>query len=70
MWAAHFYILDILAQTISNLHISYLPPKGMLDNPFLNIIVGGVGAAAGSSYWHDQLDRVRDLKTLSKTFTK
>ncbi len=32
------------------------------DARVLNIILGGLGAAAGSSYWHDQLDKVRNIK--------
>jgi hypothetical protein len=28
----------------------------------VNVFLGGVAAAAGSSYWHDQLDRIRSIK--------
>jgi hypothetical protein len=34
-----------------------------LQNCWLNYLVGGVAAAAGSNYWHDQLDKVRAVKT-------
>lgn len=33
---------------------------------WVNILVGSFATAAGSSYWHDQLDRVRKLKVVSK----
>lgn len=32
---------------------------------YLGIIVTGVAAASGSSYWHDQLDKVRNLKGIA-----
>ena len=34
-----------------------------LQNDFFNVLVGGIAAAAGSNYWHDQLDRVRAAKS-------
>lgn len=32
---------------------------------WVDVIVGGLAAAAGSSYWHDQLDRVRKIKEIA-----
>lgn len=68
VWKTHFYILEILTQTPASQGIKNVTSE--LNNSFFNILVGGLGAAAGSSYWHDQLDRVRDLKALSRTFPK
>jgi hypothetical protein len=33
-----------------------------LNTPWVNVVLGGLAAAAGSSYWHDQLDRIRNVK--------
>lgn len=41
-----------------------------LQNWWVNNIVGGLAAAAGSSYWHDKLDKVRNLKSLSQELQK
>lgn len=68
VWETHFYILEILTQTPASQGIKNVTSE--LNNSFFNILVGGLGAAAGSSYWHDQLDRIRDLKVLSRTFPK
>lgn len=68
VWKTHFYILEILTQTPASQGIKNVTSE--LNNSFFNILVGGLGAAAGSSYWHDQLDRIRDLKALSRTFPK
>ena len=34
-----------------------------LEAVWVNVLVGGLAAAAGSSYWHDKLDKVRSLKS-------
>lgn len=36
----------------------------LLDNSWINIFVAGLASSAGSSYWHDKLDMVRNLKTV------
>lgn len=66
-WQTHFFIFQILAKS-SGLPSS-IDLQG-LQSPVLNIIVGGFAAAAGSSYWHDQLDKVRNLKTLTADLKK
>jgi hypothetical protein len=35
-----------------------------LQAQWVNVLVGGLAAAAGSSYWHDKLDKVRAIKAL------
>ncbi len=37
---------------------------------WIDIIAGGLAAAAGSSYWHDQLDKIRNLKTIAQDVKK
>lgn len=61
VWLTDFQILAMIAEA---------PEAAGRFNGFpglksraLNMIVGGLGAAAGSSYWHDKLDKVRALKT-------
>ena len=57
---SEFYVFRILAESPEAAH--YLGTLKRLQEDSINIIVGGFAAAAGSSYWHDQLDRIRNLK--------
>jgi len=66
VWWLKINLLDIMmAQTAPN------PPEwltrinGFFRNEWLSIIIGGLAASAGSSYWHDKLDQVRNLKSIS-----
>jgi len=68
-WWSDFHVFAILAQTPG---AEYLQELKGLQSPLPNIIVGGFAAAAGSGYWHDQLDKARNLKTVAaqmKTLT-
>jgi ABC-type transporter Mla subunit MlaD len=58
-----FYVFKILESAPEGKELLTTLP--MLKDDWLNIIVGGFAAAAGSSYWHDQLDRIRNLKSAS-----
>jgi hypothetical protein len=57
---SEFYVFRILAESPEAK--VYLGTLKKLQNEWINIFVGGFAAAAGSSYWHDQLDRIRNLK--------
>jgi hypothetical protein len=57
---SEFYVFRILAESPDAK--VYLGTLSKLQNEWINIFVGGFAAAAGSSYWHDQLDRIRNLK--------
>jgi hypothetical protein len=59
---ADFYVFQILAE--SPHAKDYLGSLQGLKDESLNILVGGLASAAGSSYWHDKLDKVRKLKSL------
>jgi hypothetical protein len=61
IWAADFHILAMLVR--APMSPEWLKSLSGLENPFINIVVGGFAASAGSSYWHDQLDRIRNLKS-------
>ncbi|AMK75607.1 MULTISPECIES: hypothetical protein [Methylomonas] len=52
-----FHVFQIIAKSGGDL----ISLAGLQDD-WLNRIVGGIAAAAGSNYWHDQLDRVRSVK--------
>ena len=59
-------ILEILRQTKFG--------EGVFDPasiaaPYANIVIGGIAAAADSSYWRDQLDKVRKLKSATQSIT-
>ncbi len=41
-----------------------------LQLAWINILVTGLAAAAGSSYWHDQLDKIRNLKSAEQYIRK
>ena len=60
-WYAGFDGIKIVAEA-SNIGLS-------LPDPF-GAIVSGIAASSGSSYWHDQLDRVRSLKSASQELRK
>jgi len=55
-WASGLNVLDITGEQVS--------PAG--DYAFLGYILGGLAAAGGSSFWHDQLDRVRSVKQIGQ----
>ncbi|HEY6629995.1 MAG TPA: hypothetical protein VIZ90_00950 [Rhizobiaceae bacterium] len=55
-WASGLNVLDITGTQVS--------PAG--DYAFLGYVLGGLAAAGGSSFWHDQLDRVRSVKQIGQ----
>lgn len=62
-----FQLFALLAQ--SSAPPGWLSKLGSLDHVHLDRILAGLGAAAGSSYWHDQLDRIRNLKSAEQQFS-
>lgn len=66
VFLSDFYVFQILAESPHTKE--YLGSLEGLKAEEINILVGGLAAAAGSSYWHDKLDKVRKLKAvLSET---
>lgn len=68
VWWSHFSIFGILAEASipKELATTFLT----LKDSWLNIGLGGLAASAGSSYWHDQLDKVRNLKGVAQEMKK
>jgi hypothetical protein len=64
VWQSDFYVFRILAQ--SSDAKAWLEPMKGLQSEWINILVGGLAAAAGSSYWHDKLDKIRNLKAAAQ----
>jgi len=62
VYNADFYVFRMLATAPEAKE--YLAALKGLQEEWVNIAVGGLAAAAGSSYWHDQLDKVRNLKAI------
>ena len=62
VYNADFYVFRMLATAPEAK--DYLAALKGLQAEWINIAVGGLAAAAGSSYWHDQLDKVRNLKAV------
>ena len=62
VYSADFYVFRMLATAPEAK--DYLAALKGLQAEWVNIAVGGLAAAAGSSYWHDQLDKVRNLKAV------
>ncbi|WP_041659362.1 hypothetical protein [Acaryochloris marina] len=60
VWQSEFYVFQILSTSEEGKE--WLDTLNKLQDPLINIFVGGFAAAAGSSYWHDQLDRLRNVK--------
>lgn len=63
VWQSDFCVFTILT---SYPDMSKCPAEAS----WIDIIVGGLAAAAGSSYWHDQLDKIRNLKTIAQDVKK
>lgn len=62
-WRVNFYVFQILASAPEAK--DWLSTLKGLQSDWLNVLVGGLAAAAGSSYWHDQLDKIRNLKSVA-----
>ncbi|WP_143195605.1 hypothetical protein [Archangium sp. Cb G35] len=60
-WRVNFYVFQILASSPEAK--DWLSTLNGLQSDWLNVLVGGMAAAAGSSYWHDQLDKIRNIKS-------
>ncbi len=67
-WQCKFYVFQMLAQ--SKDLANWLAALQGLQPEWINILVGGLAAAAGSSYWHDQLDKVRNIKSVTQELKK
>lgn len=67
-WQSEFYVFQILAQSPSAKE--WLETLEGLQAEWVNILFGGLAAAAGSSYWHDKLDKVRNLKGATQEMKK
>jgi hypothetical protein len=71
VWLTKFYVFQIITSAPEmkelNASISALADTWK-EKEWLNIFVGGLACAAGSSYWHDKLDKIRNLKSLSQEF--
>jgi hypothetical protein len=63
-WKVHFYVFQILASSPDAK--DWLSSLNGLQSGWINVVVGGLAAAAGSSYWHDQLDKIRNLKSVAQ----
>lgn len=62
VWWSDFHVLRIVAASAEAGWMKELPG---LQSHHVNVVVGGLAAAAGSSYWHDQLDRIRQVKQVA-----
>ncbi|MEO0250585.1 MAG: hypothetical protein ABIN58_13895, partial [candidate division WOR-3 bacterium] len=67
VWLSGFYVFEILSK---DPNASKWLTSEWLKTDLINILVGGLAAAAGSSYWHDQLDKVRSLKSATQEIKK
>ena len=68
VWISEFYVFQILAQAIDSNNWSI--PLQALQAKWINILIGGLAAAAGSTYWHDKLDQIRNLKAARQEIKK
>lgn len=64
VWETEFYVFNILAESPDAKQ--WLGSLMKVQAPWINILVGGLATAAGSSYWHDKLDKARKLKVIAK----
>lgn len=66
-WQSEFYVFHILASAPESKE--WFASLSKLQSAPINILVGGLAASAGSSYWHDQLSKVRNLKAAASSLT-
>jgi len=62
VYLADFHVFRILLE--DPIGRGYLVSFEGLKTEWVNVLVGGLAAAAGSSYWHDKLDKVRKIKAI------
>ena len=62
VYLVDFYVFRMLANAQEAQGL--LASVNGLQAEWINVLVGGLAAAAGSSYWHDKLDKVRAIKAL------
>ncbi len=62
VWMSHFHVFELVANTEIARSLMSQTTRDALKGEVVNIFAGGLAAGAGSSYWHDQLDKVRSLK--------
>jgi sugar phosphate isomerase/epimerase len=68
VWMSEFYVFQILVQSGDIKNWSNILQG--LQAEWINILVGGFAAAAGSAYWHDKLDKIRNLKAAKQEMQK
>lgn len=66
-WQSEFYVFHILASaSMGSEGVTLFSGLDNLQSPMINILIGGLAASAGSAYWHDQLSKIRNLKSVTK----
>lgn len=68
LWWSHFYVFAILAESPASKQLG--STFAHLQDSWINVVVGGLAASVGSLYWHDQLDKVRNLKGVAQEMRK
>lgn len=68
VYKTEFFIFDILAKNPEAKQVFGAALKAQAE--WVNVLVGGLAAAAGSSFWHDKLDTARKLKNVSSELKK
>ena len=58
--------LGIAVARYANFDVTQLGNESMSEASFIGCALAGLAAAGGSSFWHDQLDRVRNLKQVGQ----
>ena len=69
VWFAKANLFNGLPVESPALKALLAPVQGGDWSDIASILLGGLAAAAGSSYWHDQLDRVRKVKEIGQQLT-
>ncbi len=58
-------VIGCLLVYLSKIDVLGLITKGDGGIGFEDILIGGLAAGAGSSYWHDKLDKIRAVKSVA-----
>ncbi|MBX3569161.1 MAG: hypothetical protein KF914_13950 [Rhizobiaceae bacterium] len=58
--------IGIAISWLAGLNVIEFAGTSFANNPILGYLLAGLAAAGGSSFWHDQLDRVRSVKQIGQ----
>ena len=65
-WGADLNFLELVEKTGTASQPPMPAPDAVTWRAYLSYLMAGLAAAGGSSFWHDQLDRIRSMKQIGE----